>query len=398
TTLITAVVIYKIAPDNVKGFGVTLILGILMSMYSAIFLSRLIFDVAERMRWLKALNMGRIVGETAIDFLSKRHVAGVLSSLVIIVGMFGVFSRGRDLLNIDFTGGSSVTLVLDEDQKMEYAAVKEFLNGTELADENLSLVEVGDTNTRYTVTTVNQNVEEVQQILADQFDDRLKKYRVEIGPLTALPGGEAASRRAADEAYVDRRLTDPSVPLSHVLMQADEKTSETVDASADDSAGGAPTDNEAGNAPDDASGAEAVNGAPQGDGDPAVESPATGGDGATSDAAPLLSSADDLFAGGTSATLRFGVDGDMENSGVSRDTLQQLMDDALLATDHEGISYELFSEEYDEGTARRFAEWQIKIALPEAEAQEVFEQLQDATNSRPVFPLANKIGGRVAGR
>ena len=47
TNLITAIVIYKIAPDNVKGFGVTLIIGIIMSVFSAVFLSRLIFDVAS---------------------------------------------------------------------------------------------------------------------------------------------------------------------------------------------------------------------------------------------------------------------------------------------------------------------------------------------------------------
>ena len=94
TTLITAIVIYKIAPDNVKGFGVMLIIGIVMSMYAAIFLSRIVFDVAERMGWIKELSMGQIVGKTSIDFLSKRFFAAVASLVLIGIGLFAVYNRG----------------------------------------------------------------------------------------------------------------------------------------------------------------------------------------------------------------------------------------------------------------------------------------------------------------
>ena len=53
TTLITAIVLYVIGTDQLRGFAVTLILGILMSMFTAIYCSRVIFDLAERRRWLK---------------------------------------------------------------------------------------------------------------------------------------------------------------------------------------------------------------------------------------------------------------------------------------------------------------------------------------------------------
>ena len=174
TTLITAVVIYKIAPDNVKGFGVTLILGIVMSMYSAIFLSRIVFDVAERTRRLKSLGMKQLVGHTSFNFLGKRFVAAVFSLLLIGIGIVGIVERGGDLLNIDFTGGSSVTMVFDEGKEMPYAEVKQMLEKTDLADKNLSLVEVGEENNRYTVSSIDQDVTNVQKILHDIFGDRLK--------------------------------------------------------------------------------------------------------------------------------------------------------------------------------------------------------------------------------
>ena len=52
TTLITAMVLYAIGTDQIRGFAVTLILGILMSMYTAIFCSRVVFDIAEKRHWI----------------------------------------------------------------------------------------------------------------------------------------------------------------------------------------------------------------------------------------------------------------------------------------------------------------------------------------------------------
>lgn len=69
TTLITALVLYAIGTDQIRGFAVTLILGILMSMFTAIFCSRVVFDIAERKQWLKKLSMMQIVGGTNIDFI-----------------------------------------------------------------------------------------------------------------------------------------------------------------------------------------------------------------------------------------------------------------------------------------------------------------------------------------
>jgi len=48
TTLLTATVLYVIGTDQIKGFAVTLILGLLMSLYTAVFVSRTIFDIVER--------------------------------------------------------------------------------------------------------------------------------------------------------------------------------------------------------------------------------------------------------------------------------------------------------------------------------------------------------------
>lgn len=325
TTLITAIVIYRIAPDNVKGFGVTLILGIVMSMYSAIFLSRLVFDICEKTRSLTELKMAQIVKGTKIDFLGKRVIAGICSLIVIGIGLTAVTNRGEDLLNIDFTGGSSVTMVFEDDQPMNFADVKSTLDETELADKNLSLVEVGeqDTGLRYTVKSVDEDIVAVQALLKDTFGERLKTYSLEISDVQAIPAAPAQDDAAEGEEGEDSETPEISDP----------------------------------------------------------------------------------YAGGTSALLSFGgeetaADPNAEeavSSGVGYETISQMLSDALELTEHSGAAWQVTNEDYEVGSVRRYPDWEVKLALPTDEAAEVWEQMKSVTNNQPIFPLANAIGGRVAG-
>ena len=114
TTLLTAIVLYGFGTEQIRGFAVSLILGILMCMFTAIFCSRVVFDIAERQRWITKLSMMRIVGVTHFDFIGKRGVAAVLSIILLLIGMFAVFSRGRGIYAIDLSGGTSIRVVLSE--------------------------------------------------------------------------------------------------------------------------------------------------------------------------------------------------------------------------------------------------------------------------------------------
>src|SRR4029078_13556840 len=68
TTLLTAFVLYFIGTDQDKGFGITLILGLLTSMYTAIFCARVVFDIGERTRWLKTLRMTQFMIRPNVDW------------------------------------------------------------------------------------------------------------------------------------------------------------------------------------------------------------------------------------------------------------------------------------------------------------------------------------------
>ena len=350
TTLITAIVIYKIAPDNVKGFGVMLIIGIVMSMYAAIFLSRIVFDVAERMGWIKELSMGQIVGKTNINFLGKRFLAAVASFVLIGIGLFAVYNRGADLLNIDFTGGSSVTMVFNEGQEMDYADVKQVLSdNTDLGEKNLSLVEVGERGSgkSFTVSSVEQDVIAVQEILHEAFGDKLKTYQVNATEISSL----------SDQGASIGRPTPDSIQL--VNFQDEEAATATEEP-------------------------------------PAVpEAETEVVDKATEAVETKTAISSDPYADGSSFDLNFKANG--SDAGISYDTVKQLLQDALDATGHSGAAMSATNPNYQFGSARRFTSWSVKLALPESEAQEIISNLEASANSKPIFPLANKIGGRVAG-
>jgi SecD/SecF fusion protein len=111
TTLITAVILYAVGSDQVRGFAVTLFLGIVLSMYTAIFVARVIFDVAERRRWIERVKMMRAIPTTHFDFLRYKWVMMGISLSIVLIGLVATAFRGRGILDIDFTGGVSVETV-----------------------------------------------------------------------------------------------------------------------------------------------------------------------------------------------------------------------------------------------------------------------------------------------
>ena len=373
--LITAVVIYRIAPDNVKGFGVTLIIGIVMSMFAAVFLTRIIFDVAERIGKIKDLKMSQVIGETHFDFMGKRHLAIGASWLLIAIGIFAVFQRGNDLLNIDFTGGSSVTMILKDQDKMTFSEVMDVLTETNLKDKNLSLVEVGEDGTRFTVSSIEEDVEAVQKILQDKFGDKLQTYQVEatnVGPVNEQTISIPSRRQ------VSARL---------VNFQTEETVEEDVEKASDAPTGETPAADE-GATTEEAVAVEEI------ETDEVAPTETISAEETPKSEVPAATDVD-FFAGGTKAQLLFGDQGDADG-GVNFETAENMLREALEASGRGSARFELSNPDFTKGSARRFNTWDVKLAVSPAEAAGVFSQLESATNSEPIFPLANKIGGRVA--
>jgi SecD/SecF fusion protein len=114
TTLISSLILIKLGTGPVKGFGVTLTIGVAASMFTALVVTRLIFDFLLERGMLKSLPMLRLIGKTKIDFLRWAKPAFVASWLLVLAGTGYGLSRGVDVLGVDLRGGDSINLAFTE--------------------------------------------------------------------------------------------------------------------------------------------------------------------------------------------------------------------------------------------------------------------------------------------
>jgi SecD/SecF fusion protein len=107
TTLFAAIILIWLGTGSIKGFGVTLTIGLIASMFTAIVVTRTIFEVLLNLGWLKkSLPMFKLIGETKIDFIKHRRIFYAISLIIIIVGFSAYLKKGESAYGIDFAGGS----------------------------------------------------------------------------------------------------------------------------------------------------------------------------------------------------------------------------------------------------------------------------------------------------
>ena len=122
TTLITALILFWQATGSVKGFAVTLTVGIIASMFSALLFTRTAFRWMVDKFGLTKVSMLNLVPARKFDFLGKRHLAAGIS-ILLIVGSVAIFAiRGEKNLGIDFRGGDLV--ILDSTQPLTVAEAR----------------------------------------------------------------------------------------------------------------------------------------------------------------------------------------------------------------------------------------------------------------------------------
>jgi SecD/SecF fusion protein len=110
TTLITAVVLFLFGTGPIKGFAVTLSLGVILNLFTALFGTRVVYEWMVAKRWLKNLSFFHLFEKPNIDFISLRHYAFAFSGVVCLLGLiaFVQLSRGYGNLGVEFSGGAMV--------------------------------------------------------------------------------------------------------------------------------------------------------------------------------------------------------------------------------------------------------------------------------------------------
>lgn len=114
TSLISAVILFSMASGSIKGFAVTLSIGIIASMFSAILVTRVLFRWGTDTNLLSKMTFLNLIKATKIDFLAAAKKTAIVSSIFIVISLAAFALKRESSLGIDFTGGTRIQFQLGE--------------------------------------------------------------------------------------------------------------------------------------------------------------------------------------------------------------------------------------------------------------------------------------------
>ncbi len=111
TTIISAVILLWVGTGPIKGFGLTLTIGLIINIFTAVVVARVVFDILTWRRWVSRLPMLQFFRCPNFRFMSMRWKAIGVSLVLNAIGMVVFISRGAENWDIDFRGGSMMHVV-----------------------------------------------------------------------------------------------------------------------------------------------------------------------------------------------------------------------------------------------------------------------------------------------
>jgi SecD/SecF fusion protein len=188
TTLITAVILFWRATGPIKGFAISLTLGILASLFTALIVGRNIFEALVDNSRLKKVPMLHLISAQNINFLGKGFLACMCSLALIIAGATSFYVRGEKNFGVDFRGGDLITL--SSPQTIDVGQVRAALAPINLADA--SIQESNQAGKNYiTVRTPLHTSDQVEKQIMSAMPQA--QFKVEgADRVGALVGGELA--------------------------------------------------------------------------------------------------------------------------------------------------------------------------------------------------------------
>jgi SecD/SecF fusion protein len=187
-------VLYIVGNDQLKGFGVSLTAGLLISLFTSLFMTRLMFDLWAAKGWLKKLSMLRFFSKPDIDFMSIRYYLFAATGILTILGGALFIGRLPDDLSIDFVGGTAYSGQLESGKAKDISELRTMLD----EKSQIERVRGGKADGVPKVQEKDTNRHLVYEI---QYQDG-KPYEVRLA--NAPPGNSQQER----EANVAKRASD----------------------------------------------------------------------------------------------------------------------------------------------------------------------------------------------
>ncbi|MBM9536843.1 protein translocase subunit SecD [Desulfobulbus alkaliphilus] len=174
TTLITALVLFLFGTGPIKGFAITLSLGIIFNLFAVLFVSRLIYDTLFSFKRLKAIRFFSLIGPTNFNFMGVRKIAFAVSGIMVFIGTIACVQivRGHANLGVDFTGGSMLQYKAEQPFALE--EVRSALTDGGFAGVDLQQVTNEDrliVKMKVAMETIGDESDQITAILLNQLPD-----------------------------------------------------------------------------------------------------------------------------------------------------------------------------------------------------------------------------------
>jgi SecD/SecF fusion protein len=209
TNFLAAVVLWWLGTEEVKGFALTMIIGMAWNLFTAVYMSRVIFDVYYTKGWLKKVTMLKMLDKTNIDFIGPRYYCMAGSVILIVLGLIATVIRGQSMFNIDFTGGTLVTIRLNENdpavQALSESRRAELVRDkatSVLPDVTVESLRIGDDTklARFNIRTTDPEPERVKRKILEAFGSSLARVEMSYNdgkPIAGAPPTAEARKTAA---------------------------------------------------------------------------------------------------------------------------------------------------------------------------------------------------------
>lgn len=198
SSIVTAIILYVVGNDQLKGFAISLTVGLIISLFTSLYMTRLIFDICLAKGWLTELRMFRLFARPNIDFMRVRNYWFTATISLTVIGVAIFLIRGQEGLNIDFVGGTAYGGQLRE--PLDLKTLRDLLD-RESQQERLKIAKVEE---------LDSGSDSPGKSFRISYSDG-KSYTVRLP--NAAPGA-TPEERSADVAERARSLPDWSVQQS----------------------------------------------------------------------------------------------------------------------------------------------------------------------------------------
>ncbi|MBN1943313.1 MAG: hypothetical protein JW849_08470, partial [Phycisphaerae bacterium] len=232
TTLLVCLFLFLVfkwvGMEEVRGFAITLGLGVVFSMFTALVVTRWIFLALLNLKVItRPLPMLRLLPKVRINWMSKRYLFWAVSLFLVVMGLASLFWQGRDILGIEFSSGTQAMLKLQddalvEDQLPNDALVRQAL----LAQARQSAEKTTDETKKKKINDLVATARVETVLNANRVEEFLKLYgdgsgKVAIGDWTARKKNprffellDANKDGLLEKAELDARLGDTTYQIS----------------------------------------------------------------------------------------------------------------------------------------------------------------------------------------